>query len=78
LKRFGKYAAIAPAVTFTLMSARSSKAIASGGSDGGGALIANINGQSLYLSAVTLGEIQVGIEKTRGQDPDKAVVLEEM
>ena len=31
LKRFGRYAAVTPVVTFTLMSSMSSKAIASGG-----------------------------------------------
>ena len=36
LLKFGKYAASAPAVTFTLMSAASSKAIASGATEGGG------------------------------------------
>ena len=30
----------------------------------------------LYLSAVTLGEIQAGIEITREQDPDKAAMIE--
>jgi toxin FitB len=30
----------------------------------------------LHLSAVTLGEIQAGIELTRAQDPDKAQALE--
>lgn len=38
LKKFGKYAAGVPVVTFTLMSSYSSKAIASGGSDGGGGI----------------------------------------
>lgn len=36
LKKFGKYAVSTPAVTFTLMSAMSSKAIASGGNNDGG------------------------------------------
>lgn len=31
---------------------------------------------ALHLSAVTLGEIQAGIEKTRTQDPAKAAVIE--
>lgn len=31
---------------------------------------------SLYLAAVTLGEIQAGIELTRDQDPDKAAELD--
>lgn len=30
----------------------------------------------LHLSAVTLGEIQAGIEKTREQDPEKAAEIE--
>jgi toxin FitB len=32
--------------------------------------------QDLHLSAVSLGEIQAGIELTREQDPDKAHALE--
>ena len=32
--------------------------------------------EQLYLSAVTIGEIQAGIEKTREQDPAKAEELE--
>jgi predicted nucleic acid-binding protein len=32
--------------------------------------------ESLYLSAVTLGEIQAGIEKTRSQDVRKALEIE--
>jgi len=31
---------------------------------------------SLFISAVTLGELQVGIERTRRQDPSKASELE--
>ena len=31
----------------------------------------------LFLSAVTLGEIQTGIERTRAQDPAKAAELED-
>jgi formiminotetrahydrofolate cyclodeaminase len=34
LKKFGKYAVSVPVVTFTLMSANTSKAITSGGDDG--------------------------------------------
>ncbi len=30
----------------------------------------------LHLSAVTIGEIQVGIERTREQDPEKALEIE--
>lgn len=32
--------------------------------------------ESIYLSAVTVGEIQAGIEITRGQDPEKAQEIE--
>jgi toxin FitB len=31
---------------------------------------------SIFLSAVTLGELQVGIEKTKQQDPQKAEEIE--
>lgn len=44
-----------------------------------GAVVAWIEGVAdadLYLSAVTLGEIQAGIEITRGQDAAKAAELE--
>jgi hypothetical protein len=44
-----------------------------------GAIIAwiqNISERDLHLSAVTLGEIQAGIELTREQDPGKATALE--
>lgn len=30
----------------------------------------------MYLSAVTLGELQAGVEITREQDPDKAAEIE--
>jgi len=33
--------------------------------------------KDLYVSAVTLGEIQAGIEITREQDPDKALQIEQ-
>ena len=36
------------------------------------AWLESIDDAQLYLSAVTLGEIQAGIELTREQDPDKA------
>ena len=36
----------------------------------------NIDDRRLYLSAVTLGEIQSGIELTRGQDAAKAAEIE--
>ncbi len=41
------------------------------------AWINNIDDRALYLSAVTLGEIQAGIEITREQDAIKAVALEQ-
>lgn len=44
-----------------------------------GAVLAWLNGvddAKLHLSAVTLGEIQAGIELTRGQDADKASEIE--
>lgn len=40
------------------------------------AWIAAANDADLYISAVTLGEIQRGIERTRVQDADKAAALE--
>ncbi len=40
------------------------------------AWIKSVNDADLYLSAVTLGEIQAGIEMTRQQDPDKAIMIE--
>jgi predicted nucleic acid-binding protein len=36
----------------------------------------SVNDADLYVSAVTLSEIQVGIEMTRKQDPAKAAELE--
>ncbi len=44
-----------------------------------GAVVAWVNGTAdsdLHLSAVTVGEIQAGIEITREQDPDKAAEIE--
>ncbi len=35
-----------------------------------------VSDKDLYLSAVTLGEIQAGIERTREQDNVKAVIIE--
>jgi predicted nucleic acid-binding protein len=32
--------------------------------------------QHLHLSAVTLGELQIGIERTRARDPERASMLE--
>ena len=40
------------------------------------AWLASIDDAQLYLSAVTLGEIQAGIELTREQDPGKADEIE--
>lgn len=44
-----------------------------------GAVLAWLEGirtEPIYLSAVTLGEIQAGIELTRDQDPNKAAEIE--
>jgi toxin FitB len=44
-----------------------------------GAVVAWLRGvedRHLHVSAVTLGEIQAGIEITRGQDPEKAAEIE--
>ena len=38
--------------------------------------IATVPAEYLFLSALTIGEIQAGIEITRGQDPAKAAVIE--
>jgi predicted nucleic acid-binding protein len=38
--------------------------------------IRGVEDAQLFLSAVTLGEIQAGIEITRQQDPDKAQAIE--
>lgn len=38
--------------------------------------ISDVSADQLYLSAVTIGEIQAGIELTREQDPSKAQELE--
>lgn len=40
------------------------------------AWLESVNDTQLYLSAVTLGEIQAGIELTREQDPAKAAEIE--
>lgn len=40
------------------------------------AWIASIDDAQLFLSAVTLGEIQAGVELTRAQDPAKASEIE--
>ena len=40
------------------------------------AWIRDVPAESLHLSAVTIGEIQAGIEVTRAQDPAKAAELE--
>lgn len=44
--------------------------------DGVVAWLESLDDSQVYLSAVTLGEIQAGIELTREQDPDKAKELE--
>jgi len=44
-----------------------------------GAVVAWVNGtadEDLHISAVTLGELQAGVEITREQDPDKATEIE--
>ena len=44
-----------------------------------GAVVAWLEGvadHDLHLSAVTLGELQAGVEMTREQDPDKAAQIE--
>ncbi len=44
-----------------------------------GAVVAWLDGlraDQIFLSAVTLGELQEGIEQTRQQDPDKATAIE--
>ncbi|MFN4063328.1 MAG: type II toxin-antitoxin system VapC family toxin [Parazoarcus communis] len=40
------------------------------------AWLESLDDDQLYLSAVTLGEIQAGIELTREQDPEKAKEIE--
>lgn len=40
------------------------------------AWLESLDDSQLYVSAVTLGEIQAGIELTREQDPDKAKALD--
>ena len=40
------------------------------------AWIRDVPAESLHLSAVTIGEVQAGIEVTRAQDPAKAAELE--
>ncbi len=45
-----------------------------------GAVLTWLNGlqdEQLFLSAVTLGEVQAGIERTRRQDPAKAQEIEQ-
>ena len=41
------------------------------------AWLESVDDQHLFLSAVTLGEIQAGIEITRGQDAEKAAQIEQ-
>jgi predicted nucleic acid-binding protein len=40
------------------------------------AWLQNVDDKDLFLSAVTVGEIQAGIELTRGQDASKAAEIE--
>ena len=40
------------------------------------AWLREMNDRNLYLSAVSLGEIQAGVELTRDQDPAKAAAIE--
>ena len=40
------------------------------------AWLESISSEPIYLSAVTLGEIQTGIELTRDQNPEKATEIE--
>jgi predicted nucleic acid-binding protein len=40
------------------------------------AWLGSVDDENLHLSAVTIGEIQAGIEITREQDPDKATEIE--
>ena len=40
------------------------------------AWLADAAEEELFLSAVTLGELQAGIERTRRQDPEKASAIE--
>jgi predicted nucleic acid-binding protein len=45
-----------------------------------GAVIQWLSGladEQVFLSAITLGELQTGVERTRGQDPKKANEIEE-
>lgn len=41
------------------------------------AWLESVNDKDLHLSAVSIGEIQAGIEITREQDPDKAAQIEQ-
>lgn len=40
------------------------------------AWLGGVDEEDLFLSAVTLGELQAGVEITRGQDPEKAALIE--
>jgi predicted nucleic acid-binding protein len=40
------------------------------------AWLADADDEELFLSAVTLGELQAGIERTRREDPEKASAIE--
>jgi predicted nucleic acid-binding protein len=41
------------------------------------AWLESVHDKDLHLSAVSIGEIQAGIENTREQDPDKAAQIEQ-
>jgi toxin FitB len=40
------------------------------------AWLGNLQESQIYLSAVTIGELQAGVERTRGGDPDKAAQIQ--
>lgn len=40
------------------------------------AWVASLPDREIFLSALTLGELQAGVERTRRQDPDKAALIE--
>ena len=40
------------------------------------AWLSDLREEQVFLCAVTLGELQIGVERTRRQDPDKAIEIE--
>ena len=40
------------------------------------AWLSGISTEQLFVAAVTFGELQAGVEMTRGQDPEKAAAIE--